>query len=236
MKIDEPISYLPEDVKPPPPIPCGEECEFVYWMAVDESDIEVQEAKRYTLKLMPPSIPEYEYALVANRVNSPVTRPAYNGHKLGSGVDLDKKKLPAKITDRLKERFMKPPGELMNPDRCQWPCECVRDRRREPQAVGQGEDAISVWIDFDEVIARGHARSGFEDPNKPPPVEKILDEQGNPVPFDPETDVLDLYSIWGPHGSWRTWSVIRRYRAVLVIKIKYQITKVFGICKELIEV
>ncbi len=235
MKPDEPISHPPAKVfKPHPPIPCGEKCEFIYWRAIKKADIEVQEAKRYTLMLMQDDRPELECGLVANRKDFPVTGPMYNGPKLGSGVDLDKSNLSSKVKDQLYERFLKAPGELMNSDCCQWPCECVRDRNSKPEDAGQGEENINLLIDYDEIIAQFQVRNIAGETNNPPSVKNKTDSNGKPVPFDPETDILSVFGLGGP--NWVIWSVIRRYRAVLTVKIKYQATRFLGTCKELTEV
>lgn len=227
MKPTESISFDP-GYKPPATIPCGEKCELLYWMALGRKDIKVLEAKRYTLKLLPEHPPIYISHSGSSGGSRVVYRPQYHGRKEGSETNLDKDDLPDKVEDQLKERFLKPPGELVSPDRCQWPCTCRPDRRYEPEAAGQGEEQMSVWIDYDEIVAiGGYFRWGGE--RIPPRPEELRTDDGNPIPFDSETDVLDFHGIG---GNWEQWAVVRRYRVVVIIKLKYQATRQRGRCKE----
>ena len=238
MNTNEPISIPAPAEKPLPGIPCGEACDFIYWMAAQKSDIVVQQAKRYILMLLEPQHPQPPdpiYMTLGTKSSPVVFGPQYGGLKEGSEDVLDPDHLPNDVKRELQERFLKPPGYLMNEDRCESPCECVKNRNSPPEAAGQGEDVITTWIDTKGVIDEGSInRTGGT--NIPPDPKKLINDDGKPVTFDPQTDHLDLYGIGGPHGTWQTWRVIRRYRSVIVINIKYQITRQKGTCKELTEV
>ncbi len=236
MKKSEPISSVPPE-KPVPSLACGDACEFIYWMAIQESDITVQQAKRYILMLLEPQHPQPPtpvYISAGTRSIAVVYGPQYEGFKEGSEEVLDANNLPDDVKKRLQQRFLRPPGYLMNDDRCGWPCECVKDRNSPPEAAGLGEQVITTWIDTNKVIDEGTIRR-FDGSSIPPDPEKLINDDGKPVTFDPETDYLEFYGIAGPQGIWQIWRVIRRYRSVVVINIKYQVTRQTGTCKELIE-
>jgi hypothetical protein len=157
----------------------------------------------------------------------------YDGFKSGSCITLDTADLPRDVRRALRRRFLNHPGELMYEDECFWPCQCVPDRQRGSEAAGQGESTITIEIDYQETVAEGTSPSGNRQANDPPPVGQIIGDDGKPVPFDRETDVLDLYGLG---NTWQIWHVVRRYRVFVNVKIKYQATRVFGKCKELVEV
>ena len=89
----------------------------------------------------------------------------------------------------------------MNDDRCEWPCECVKDRNIQLEAAGQGEEVITTWIDTKKVIDEGDI-CRFDGSRVPPDPKKLIGTDRKPVTFDPETDYLEFHGICGPHGSW----------------------------------
>jgi hypothetical protein len=199
-------------------------------MGVDDSDITVESARRCTLMLAGVFLLEP----ISHGSRAVSARTQYEGIKPGSCIDLQPNALPGPVAARLRERLLGAPGELVSGDRCAWPCSCIPDYER-TEAAGQGESTLTLLIDYEEKMAEGSSHRGDRGANEPPPVNQILGDDGKPVPFDPETDSLDMYSLTGPHGSWQTWHVMRRYRVTLSVKLRYQATRVPGTCLDLSE-
>lgn len=212
-------------------LPCGSACELVWWMAVEESDIRVLSARRCTLRL---AADEEDFAPITVGGVPIRLGPRHDGVHPGSCIDLDTNDLPAEITRQLLQRLMRHPGEPVSVDRCEWPCECWPNRPAELEAAGQGEAKLNLWIEYDVEIQQASSRIGNRRMNEPPPLAEMEWHAVPPEPFVPETDLLEFRGLMGPHRTWQLWRVMRRYRAVLNVDLRYQATRLAGTCKEVV--
>ena len=159
-----------------------------------------------------------------------INRPAYNGCMPGSEIHYGPANIPAEALRKIRDQYLRSPGVLREYPFCEEPCHCTMIQPIVVEDIGQGEEEITDSVTYDEVITSGQARRNMLNGAKPPHFSEVRDANGNPVTFEPYTDVLDFYG-YGGH-SWVTWNVVRRYNVDVHFKIKYQVNRIVGKCLE----